>query len=118
MIAVKLSVGLTLLRLTVHNIHRRILYTIMSVSVITGTAFFFLTVFQCSPVPYFWTRALGESGSCIQIDIIEGITYGYSAVNTITDFTFGLLPVFMVMGLNMDRKSKIMLIPILGMACM
>lgn len=118
MIAVKMSVGLTLLRFTVSKVHKRILYTIMSISCITGTIFLFLTVFQCKPVEYFWSRAIGSEGTCIPINIIENITYTYSAVNTITDFTFGILPVFMIIGLNMDTKTKIMLVPILSMACM
>lgn len=117
MISVKVSVGMTLLRLTVIKTHIRILYTIMSISVVTGVIFLFLTVFQCTPVEYFWTRALGTSGTCIPVNIIENITYAYSAVNTITDFTFGILPVFMVIGLNMDTKTKLMLVPILSMAC-
>ena len=118
MIAAKISIGLLLLRLTINRIHIWIIWIVMLLTVITGVVFFFVTLFQCSPVSYFWDQAIGAPGSCIDIEIIIGLTYLYSAINAVCDFTFGLLPIFLVWNLQMDLKSKILLVPILSMACM
>jgi hypothetical protein len=43
------------------------------------------------------------------------ITYAYSAVPILTDFTFALLPIHIVMGLQVDTKTKLVLVPIFAM---
>ncbi|KAH8728786.1 hypothetical protein GQ44DRAFT_675386 [Phaeosphaeriaceae sp. PMI808] len=115
MITSKVSIGLFLLRVTVKPIHKWILYAAMAVSVFTGAVFFFVTLFQCSPISFFWNKH--QPGQCVPIDVIIALTFLYSACAIISDFTFAILPVFLIWGLNMPRKTRIMLIPILGMAC-
>lgn len=116
MITVKISIGLFLLRVTVKRLHRWIIYTSVALSVLTGVTFFFVTVFQCAPISYFWEK--NQPGRCVPTDVIIGLTFLYSAVSIITDFTFAILPIFLIMGLNMSMNMKFMLIPVLGMACM
>lgn len=120
MIGAKVSVGLSLLRITpiTKQTSRYIIHVVIYTSVLTGLVFGLLTTFQCSPVQYFWRRALGETGKCITMDIIIAFTYVMSALFAACDFTFAILPVFLIKGLNMSRNSKIALIPILSMACM
>jgi hypothetical protein len=115
MITSKVSIGLFLLRVTVKPIHKWIIYCAMGISVFTGAVFFFVTVFQCTPISYFWNKQ--EAGYCVPIDVIIGLTFLYSACAIISDFTFAILPIFLVWGLNMPAKTRIMLIPVLGMAC-
>ncbi|KAF2129613.1 hypothetical protein P153DRAFT_376043 [Dothidotthia symphoricarpi CBS 119687] len=115
MIAAKISIGLFLLRVTVSKIHRWIIFIAMGLSVLTGLTFFFVTLFQCSPISFFWNQ--NQPGSCVPTDVIIALTFLYSAVAIITDFTFAILPFFLIMGLNMSMNMKVMLIPILGMAC-
>ncbi|CAG5179638.1 uncharacterized protein ALTATR162_LOCUS9386 [Alternaria atra] len=117
MIGAKISIGLFLLRITPKKIHHWIIYTVMGLTVLTGIVFLFVTVFQCMPISYFWGQALGADGSCINIYVIIGLTYLYSVISAICDFTFGLLPIVLVWDLNMSKNSKIALIPILSMAC-
>lgn len=116
MIASKISIGVFLLRITIQRVHIYTIYVAMALSVITGLVFFFVTVFQCRPISYFWDQE--QAGSCISVDIIIGLTYLYSSLNIIADFTFALLPCFIVKDLQMDRKLKIALMPLLGMGCM
>lgn len=119
MIASKISIGIFLLRLTVKKIHHWIIYLCLLLTVVTGLVFFFVTLLQCSPIYYFWIRVdVNAKGTCIDTGIIVALTYLYSALNVICDFTFALLPVYLIMGLQMDKKTKIALIPILGMGCM
>ncbi|KAF1993051.1 hypothetical protein P154DRAFT_540728 [Amniculicola lignicola CBS 123094] len=115
MICAKLSIGLFLLRVTVSNVHRWSIYIAMGLSVVSGLAFFFVTLVQCTPVDYFWNKH--QPGKCLNMDVIVALTYFYSIMNALCDFTFGLLPVFLVWQLNMSKRSKLMLIPILSMGC-
>jgi hypothetical protein len=115
MITSKLSIGVFLLRITVQRIHHYILYMIMFLSAVTGLVFFFVTLLQCHPITYFWYKEQG--GSCISPEIIAALTYLYSAINVICDFTFALLPLHIIRGLQMNRKSKLALMPILGVGC-
>jgi hypothetical protein len=116
MITVKLSIGLFLLRVTIKPLHRWIIYIAMGLTVLTGLVFFFVTLLQCAPLSYFWDKSSGK-GWCINVDVIIALTFLYSAVSVICDFTFAILPIFLVWNLNMSFKTRILLIPILGMAC-
>lgn len=116
MITAKMSIGLFLLRITVRPIQRWIVYIVMGLTVLTGLVFFFVTLLQCTPISFFWDK-LSQKGWCVNIDVIIALTYLYSVVSVICDFTFALLPIFLVWNLNMSVNTKLMLIPILGMAC-
>jgi hypothetical protein len=116
MIAAKISIGFFLLRITISKLHRWIIYGNVIISVLAGSVFLFVTIFQCSPVNYFWDRS-SPSGNCINVEVIIGLTYFYSVVSAINDFTFGILPMFLVWGLQMDKRTKLALVPILSMAC-
>jgi hypothetical protein len=116
MIMAKTSIGLFLLRVTIKPIHRWIIYIAMGLTVLTGLVFFFVTLLQCAPLSYFWDKS-SQTGSCINVDVIIALTFLYSAVSVFCDFTFAILPIFLVWNLNMSIKTRIMLIPILGMAC-
>ncbi|KAH7323216.1 hypothetical protein B0I35DRAFT_450331 [Stachybotrys elegans] len=111
----KISIGHFLLRITIRKLDIWTIHGVMLTTVVTGVVFFFVTLFQCSPVDFFWTRQ--GNGSCISNDVIIALTYLYSACSVICDFTFALLPIALIWRLNMDKRSKIALIPIMLMAC-
>ncbi|KAI1451434.1 hypothetical protein F4805DRAFT_473673 [Annulohypoxylon moriforme] len=118
MIASKISIGLFLLRIAVQRIHHYIIYVNLLLTVVTGLVFFFVTLLQCNPIPYFWLRFDGTTqGTCIDVNIIAALTYLYSALNVICDFTFATLPIVLIWGLQMDKRTKVALIPILSMGC-
>lgn len=111
----KLSIAFFLLRIAVRRVDRVIIYTATGVTIVTSIIFFFCVMLQCKPVSYFWDKA--QEGTCISVDTVKGLTYGYSAFSVVCDFTFTLLPISLVMRLNMDRRSKLALIPIMSVAC-
>ncbi|KAH6657221.1 hypothetical protein BKA67DRAFT_182988 [Truncatella angustata] len=115
MILSKTSIACFLVRITPHRIHRWIIYIALGLSIFCGLAFFCIALFQCLPIEYFWTRT--GSGYCMAVDVIINIVYAYSAMSIITDSTFTILPVWLVWHLQMDKKTKLALIPILSMAC-
>ncbi|KAI4623708.1 uncharacterized protein J4E88_009345 [Alternaria novae-zelandiae] len=116
MITSKMSIGLFLLRVTVKKLHKYIIYAAMGLTVLCGLVFFFVTLFQCHPISFFWDKN-NPAGTCINVDVIIGLTFLYSAISVISDFTFAILPFFLIWGLNMSVKTRVLLIPILGMAC-
>jgi hypothetical protein len=87
----------------------------MAMTVLTGVVFFLVTLLQCSPIDYFWNRK--QPGACVNIEVIVSLTFLYGAINTVCDLTFGILPFFLVQDLNMSRKAKFALSPILSMGC-
>ncbi|KAJ4288690.1 hypothetical protein N0V90_011927 [Kalmusia sp. IMI 367209] len=119
MIGAKVSVGISFLRITpiTKRTYRIIIHAVMYISILTGLMFGLLTTFQCRPVQYFWTRALGDNGTCISMNVIMAFTYVMSAIYASCDFSFAILPIVLIRELNMSRNSKIALIPILSMAC-
>lgn len=116
MIMIKVSIGLFLLRITIHKIQRWIVFIVMGLTVLTGLVFFFVTLLQCTPISFFWDK-FSQTGSCVNVDIIIALTFLYSVVSVICDFAFAILPVFLVWDLNMSFNTRLVLAPILGMAC-
>ena len=117
MITSKLSIGWFLLRIAIKRIHSWIIYAAMAMSVIAGVVFFFVTLFQCNPISYFWDKTT-QDGECISMEIIIGLGYLYSVFSIISDFTFALIPAFLVWNLQLNRRTKMALIPLLTMGCM
>src|SRR5689334_7656636 len=101
MITSKLSIGFFLLRISVKKVHSWVIYAAMCISVVAGTVFFFVTLFQCKPISFFWNKS--QPGECIKIDIIIALAYLYSVFSIISDFTFAILPGFLVWNLQLKR---------------
>ncbi|KAL2838998.1 hypothetical protein BJY01DRAFT_257886 [Aspergillus pseudoustus] len=112
----KISIALMLLRITITRVHVWILYAIMSLSIIVGVLFFFFMVFECHPVDYFWNR-FRMSGKCLDTNIAVGIVYVYSVGAALSDLAIGILPVFLIWSLQMNKRSKIAVAGILGIGC-
>ncbi|KAJ5593701.1 hypothetical protein N7537_010605 [Penicillium hordei] len=117
-VVAKLSIIIALLRITISRIHAYILYAAMGLATAIGLIFFFFTVFQCSPVDYFWHRVQPNThGSCINKTTLIGVAYLYSVGAAITDLTIGLLPVALIWNLRMNRRTKVAINAILGIGC-
>ncbi|KAJ5182078.1 hypothetical protein N7449_012225 [Penicillium cf. viridicatum] len=120
----KISICIFLLRICINRVHRLLLYSVMSLTVLAGLVFMFLMLLQCKPLSYFWTRMahhpvrnIEGEGSCINMEIIIAMTYIYSAFAAICDFTVGILPIFVVHKLQMKMQTKMAVVGILSMAC-
>lgn len=99
------------------RIHAYILYAAITLATAVGLIFLFFTIFQCSPVDFFWNR-LTETGTCISTDLLIGIAYLYSVGAAVTDLTIGLLPVALIWNLRMNQRTKAAIVGILGVGCM
>jgi len=113
--ALKASIALMLLRLSVRPTHKKILWVTFFITEIYSAFFFFLFVFQCIPSQYFWTRYTGGHGTCLDTSVVVAATYGYSAITCAGDLVFSILPVLLVWSLQMGRKEKAAVVAILAM---
>ncbi|KAJ4339632.1 hypothetical protein N0V87_003073 [Didymella glomerata] len=111
--------GFFFFRLTsIITLHRIATIIITTSAVVIGVTYFFLSLFQCAPVDFFWTRMRGVTdGKCINMDVIIGMTYLYGSVAAATDIGFGVLLGALVWRLNVERRTKVLIAPLLGMAC-
>jgi hypothetical protein len=118
-VVAKISIIIALLRITISRVHAYILYAVMALATAVGLVFFFFTMFQCSPVDFFWNRAQPKAnGSCVDKNLLVGIAYLYSVGAATTDLTIGLLPVALIWDLRMNRRTKGAIVAILGIGCM
>ncbi|VBB79527.1 Putative protein of unknown function [Podospora comata] len=115
MILVKLSIGYFLLRVTITRLHKWIIYAAGAISCVSCLTFFFLAMFQCYPISFFWNK--DQDGRCINMNILTALGILYSIFSVITDLTYALLPAWVVAQLNMDKKSKVAVIGLMGMGC-
>ncbi|ETS73695.1 hypothetical protein PFICI_14641 [Pestalotiopsis fici W106-1] len=113
---IKLAVGLFLIRLSVIKMHIWFLRILMVGSVVFGFAYLMVVLFQCRPISTFWLEAPGTPGKCLDNNPVAITTYIASVVNCLADWAFGILPMFIVWSLNMNKRSRIIAMGILGFA--
>jgi hypothetical protein len=116
MILSKLSIGWFLLRVATQKLHIWALYAAMIATCLSGAVFFFVAMFQCNPVPYFWDKTI-EGGTCLSADVIIGLTVLFCVAGIFSDFTFAILPGFIVYHLQLNKRAKFLLFPLLAMGC-
>jgi hypothetical protein len=82
-----------------------------------GIAFAAQILTQCEPISFYWSATRDPSqGHCLNPRVIAGFTYAHAVVSSIGDWTFGILPAFLVSGLNMNIRSKIFVFLLLAFA--
>ncbi|KAM0324679.1 hypothetical protein ACHAQA_008072 [Verticillium albo-atrum] len=86
----KISIGWFLLRVTNSKLHKWIIYTAM-----------FYTI----------------DGKCVDIEVIIGLATLYSVFAVMSDLIFAILPGVIVWNLQLHRRTKILLFPLLAMGC-
>ena len=119
-IFLKLSIGVFLQRIVVAKTHLRVIRFVMICSGVFGFAYFLIAIFQCHPIQAFWIQkhALTSAnyGRCLSNDAVVGLTFASSALNSVADFTFAILPLFIVKDLRMTKRSKRLIGGILAFA--
>ncbi|PQE03090.1 hypothetical protein CJF31_00002940 [Rutstroemia sp. NJR-2017a BVV2] len=119
--ALKASIAIFLLRLCVLKIHKIIIWTVFIVTEVYSLFFFILFVLQCRPTSYFWDRyklhaGTGSSskGTCIEGPLVSNCFIGYSGISCVTDWTFSILPIFLIWNLQMNQRTKTSVILVLA----
>lgn len=112
----KMSITFFFRRVIVERVHKWILAIAAVLTVISCSIFFFACIFQCWPVSYFWNK-YSQTGTCIPDAIVIALAMLFSVINIITDFTFALMPAWILSHLNMKRKTKLALSVLMGLGC-
>ncbi|KAH8671833.1 hypothetical protein BGZ60DRAFT_485558 [Tricladium varicosporioides] len=111
----KLSIGVYFLRLSSKKYQVRIVYTTLVVVMIFSTMYFFFLLFQCNPINHLWAQFMGGEGKCLHHRILSNVTYAHAAMSAITDWAFGILPIFFVRKMQMNPRTKFSVILILSL---
>ncbi|TVY29039.1 hypothetical protein LHYA1_G002267 [Lachnellula hyalina] len=112
---VKASICIFLNRICVRRSEKIVIWAVMVAVIVFSIFYFFLIMFQCHPVVYFWTQYLGDSGGCVSSSVIANSSYAHSAVSVAADWTLGILPIFLVWNLVMSPRIKVSVALILAL---
>ncbi|KAH6631390.1 hypothetical protein F5144DRAFT_216112 [Chaetomium tenue] len=112
----KISITFFFRRVIVERVQKLILAIALILTVVSCLVFFFAGIFQCWPVSYFWDK-YSQTGTCIPDRIVIALVMLFSVINIITDFTFALMPAWILSHLNMKRKTKLALCVLMGLGC-
>jgi hypothetical protein len=112
---VKLSIGAYFLRLSSKKYQARVVYITLGVVILVSTMYFFFLLFQCTPINHLWTKYEGGHGSCLKNPILANVTYAHAVMSAVTDWAFGILPIFFVWKMEMNPRTKVSIILILSL---
>jgi len=77
-------------------------------------AFTTVTMFQCTPIPYFWNKTIA-GGHCVDT---AAFWYGHAAWNTAADVLVILLPIPVIRSLQMGRSQKLAVMGVFGLGAL
>ncbi|TGO44670.1 hypothetical protein BCON_0478g00020 [Botryotinia convoluta] len=111
---VKASICISLMRITPSLTYRKILYAIMAGSVATVLISDIVVIVTCRPMAFTWDKTI-PNGKCSSINAILILSYCFSAMNIITDWSTAIIPAFIVWNLKLSPKIKVAISILLGM---
>lgn len=111
----KLSVAAFYLRLSSKKYQKITIYLNCAVVCIFSTVYFFFLLFQCTPINFLWTRYTHGTGHCFRSPVLSAVTYTHAGISALTDWIFGILPIFFVWRLRMDGRTKLSVVLILSL---
>lgn len=114
-LAIRASVCVVLLRLATKRLHIWIIWVNFGLISVVSVAFFFLLMFQCTPIGYFWRQLYGEDGFCIPSTIVPSAFYAHSIVSALSDWCLGLMPVAILWNVNINKRTKAIIAVLLSM---
>ncbi|KAF4633857.1 hypothetical protein G7Y89_g4267 [Cudoniella acicularis] len=91
----KLSIGVYFLRLSSKRYQVWVIYTTLVVVMIFST--------------------IGGEGKCLRSPILSNVTYAHAAMSAVTDWSFGILPIFFVRKMQMNPRTKLSVVLILSL---
>ncbi|TIA43644.1 hypothetical protein D6C78_00125 [Aureobasidium pullulans] len=112
----KVAIGLFFLRIANNKWHVLIIKAIMYASGVLGVTYFTIVLFQCRPISFWWDLNPNHHGHCLSASVMADTSYVVSALNSVADWVFGILPIFIVKNLQMHRHQKAVVAVILGFA--
>ena len=109
----KISICLFLLRLSVFNNLRKILWGLISFLVISHLTLFFLIVFQCEPIHKVWDTEV--QGTCFRKYTVEKIVIVQGVFSVVTDLICAAFPAVLLWRAKIGLRTKIALCLLMGL---
>jgi hypothetical protein len=103
----KISLGLFFLRILTKRWQINVFRTILVVSAVFGVFYTFIAIFQCGTPDKLLDHLLLGTIKCLPSWLLLSSGYLYGTINVIADWTFVLIPIFVLLDSDMDRRSKI-----------
>lgn len=95
-----------------------IIKVLMVCCTVIGVVYCMIVLFQCRPVSFWWDLDETHTGKCLSPLLMVDATYVVSALNALADWTFAILPIFIVRDLHMKGSTKAVVVTILGLGAM
>jgi hypothetical protein len=86
---------------------RKTLWATVVFNCVFGLVFILITIFQCRPISYFWTKwehSNTHRGTCLNIN---AITWSSASVNIALDAWILSIPLSQLKNMNLDWRKKI-----------
>jgi hypothetical protein len=118
-VLLRCSIAVFILRICAKRSQKVIIYVTTGVVLAFSTFNFFLVIFQCHPVNYYWTRYDPDTqGTCIDPAIFLAASHAHGVVSALADWVLGILPVWLIWGLKMGIRTKLSVGILLGFGMM
>lgn len=116
-LSARTSVAVFLLQIAVQRVHRRVIVAITVLFWAATLPLFFVAVFQCYPVSYFWMQPVptASHGTCMDGHVIFAVSIVHSITSACCDWTLGILPMVMLWKVRLDIRTKLTLSVLLSM---
>ncbi|KAK8117369.1 integral membrane family protein [Apiospora kogelbergensis] len=111
--AVKMSIGLFLLRIAPNKGYRRALHGVMIFTMAYTMMCFATLLLQCTNLAILWDPTV--KAVCWSKETLQALSYANSIVNIITDMFFAILPAPMLWNVQINVRTKASLICIMGL---
>lgn len=114
---IRTSIGLFLLRLVVLRSHIWIIRANLAAVWLISIIYFFLMMFQCQPISYFWMGPVtpGMQGTCINKLAVPVSTIVHSVLSGIADWILAIIPLLMLWNVLINRRTKLVIGCLLSM---
>lgn len=106
------------MRITVERMHNLIIMVMMIASAVLGVIYCCIVLFQCRPISFWWDLNPTHHGKCLSPLLMVDTTYVVSSLNSLADWVFAILPIFIVKDLQMKGSTKAVVATILGLGAM
>jgi len=96
-----------------------IIITLNTIGVTFGVVYLATVIFQCMPLSYFWERVDAKMvGACQNGNFSVQMTIAASGVAAVTDWSFAILPIWVMWKLRITRQKKIVVCFLLGLGAL
>jgi hypothetical protein len=102
----RISASLHLRKLANKTSQQWTILALSATSTVCCMGFFFLVLFQCTPIQYFWTGYVGADGSCLDQVSMTNAGYVFAGVGTLIDMSLALLPIWLYQDEELTRREK------------